>query len=158
MPYGVSHFFGKLPNIFDDFSVLSILLTKNATKVDKSGQGEYLTMNSRHFLLSCNTFWRSSDFFGHYWTIQIRVICEEISLLHVIRGSLHTVDISSTTYQPFLVNVVCEHPHRSRKQLSWQMCITKCQPQCWQQLLTFGVCNLIFDKVRLIYWLKNTAD
>ena len=30
--------------------------------MDKSGQGEYLTMISRHLLLSCNPFWRSDDF------------------------------------------------------------------------------------------------
>ena len=29
-------------------------------------------MNFRHFLLSCNPFWWR-QFFGHYWTIQIRV-------------------------------------------------------------------------------------
>ena len=28
----------------------------------KSGLGEYLTMNFRHFLLSCNLFWWSGDF------------------------------------------------------------------------------------------------
>ena len=32
---------------------------KNA---DKNGLGEYLTMNFRHFLLSCIPFWWSSDF------------------------------------------------------------------------------------------------
>ena len=48
----------KLPN---DFWVLSILFTTNARKVskyqnvDKSGQGEYLTMNST-LLLSCKPF------------------------------------------------------------------------------------------------------
>ena len=30
--------------------------------MEKSDQGEYLTMNSRHFLLSCNPFWWSIDF------------------------------------------------------------------------------------------------
>ena len=30
--------------------------------MDKSGQGEYLTMISRHLLLSCNPFWRSGNF------------------------------------------------------------------------------------------------
>ena len=31
--------------------------------MDKSGQGEYLTMNSRHFKLSCSPFWWSGNFF-----------------------------------------------------------------------------------------------
>ena len=30
--------------------------------MDKNGPGEYLTMNSRHFLLSCNPFWWSGNF------------------------------------------------------------------------------------------------
>ena len=54
--------------MFGDFSFLFILFTKipeNVLKylnLDKSGQRGYPTINSRHFLLICNPFWRSGDF------------------------------------------------------------------------------------------------
>ena len=39
--------------------------------MDKSRLGEYVTMNFKHFLLSCNLFWRERWFFGRYWAISV---------------------------------------------------------------------------------------
>ena len=43
-------------------SIYKKMQEKVARNVDKNGPGEYLTMNSRHFLLSCNPFWWISNF------------------------------------------------------------------------------------------------
>jgi hypothetical protein len=52
----------KLPNIFDDFTEVS-----KYSNVDKSGQEEYLTINS----VKLQPILTKRQFFGHYWTIQI---------------------------------------------------------------------------------------
>ena len=51
-------FFGFCP-FYDQIKHKKVSKSSNA---EKNGLGEYQTINSRHFLLSCNPFWQSSDF------------------------------------------------------------------------------------------------
>ena len=53
---------------------------------------------------------RCKDFFHLFTTYLPPVDISEGILLLLKRKDMHTVVISSTTYQPHLVNVVCERP------------------------------------------------
>ena len=74
--------------------------------MDKNGLGEYLTMNFRHFLLSCNQFWWSGNFLDSIG--QSRSLCCVYKLgvggLNKILGSWLRQIFYSFTFLPHLVN------------------------------------------------------
>jgi len=78
----------------------------------KRGVGEVIhSIQSKFWVIYCKG---SQTTLAKFWTFFLTTYLVDIggrkSLIFITRWYLHIVDISSTTYLPRLVNVVCERP------------------------------------------------